>query len=314
MEFDRIIEDFALSERLPERAIKAALDRPEDFVPAAVDMMEHWARDGALDETEEEALFLIVHVLGELGDARAFGPLMDLLRLPGGDIDEILGDAITETLPRILISLAGNDPARLTESVFDPKIDPFVRDAMLGAWTYFVLTGRVGREEALRFLSDFPAKAKEAGLRQGDHGWVSWVIAAAHLSFRELSTAVETAFAEGYFPKQKFFAVEIGAIDIGDFYRDLEEAENTADRAGWMDKHRYKPFEGTIAVLSKWYRYSEKYFQAQRTSAREDVYIAANPYKDVGRNDPCPCGSGKKFKKCCLQGERDTCELPAIYR
>jgi hypothetical protein len=20
---------------------------------------------------------------------------------------------------------------------------------------------------------------------------------------------------------------------------------------------------------------------------------------DIGRNDPCPCGSGKKFKKCC---------------
>ena len=26
-----------------------------------------------------------------------------------------------------------------------------------------------------------------------------------------------------------------------------------------------------------------------------------NPFKHVGRNDPCPCGSGKKFKKCCLQ-------------
>ncbi len=24
-----------------------------------------------------------------------------------------------------------------------------------------------------------------------------------------------------------------------------------------------------------------------------------NPYKDVGRNDPCPCLSGKKFKACC---------------
>jgi len=22
----------------------------------------------------------------------------------------------------------------------------------------------------------------------------------------------------------------------------------------------------------------------------------------VGRNDPCPCGSGKKFKKCCGRG------------
>jgi len=25
------------------------------------------------------------------------------------------------------------------------------------------------------------------------------------------------------------------------------------------------------------------------------VQVAAK----VGRNDPCPCGSGKKYKKCC---------------
>jgi hypothetical protein len=24
-------------------------------------------------------------------------------------------------------------------------------------------------------------------------------------------------------------------------------------------------------------------------------------YSDVDRNDPCPCGSGKKFKKCCMK-------------
>ena len=24
----------------------------------------------------------------------------------------------------------------------------------------------------------------------------------------------------------------------------------------------------------------------------------SSPYADVGRNDLCPCGSGKKFKKC----------------
>jgi uncharacterized protein YchJ len=23
--------------------------------------------------------------------------------------------------------------------------------------------------------------------------------------------------------------------------------------------------------------------------------------KKIGRNDPCPCGSGKKFKKCCIK-------------
>lgn len=24
----------------------------------------------------------------------------------------------------------------------------------------------------------------------------------------------------------------------------------------------------------------------------------------VGRNDPCPCGSGKKFKNCCINNEQ----------
>jgi len=26
---------------------------------------------------------------------------------------------------------------------------------------------------------------------------------------------------------------------------------------------------------------------------------AHRPAPRIGRNDPCPCGSGKKFKKCC---------------
>ncbi|OLD58988.1 MAG: hypothetical protein AUF60_07475 [Gemmatimonadetes bacterium 13_1_20CM_69_28] len=34
-----------------------------------------------------------------------------------------------------------------------------------------------------------------------------------------------------------------------------------------------------------------------RTATPEPAF-ARNPYAGVGRNDPCPCGSGKKFKKC----------------
>ena len=36
-----------------------------------------------------------------------------------------------------------------------------------------------------------------------------------------------------------------------------------------------------------------------------DLEILLNPIKtriaekNVGRNEPCPCGSGKKYKKCC---------------
>lgn len=35
-------------------------------------------------------------------------------------------------------------------------------------------------------------------------------------------------------------------------------------------------------------------------SSEESYEAAIKPYKKkIGRNDPCPCGSGKKYKNCC---------------
>jgi len=41
-----------------------------------------------------------------------------------------------------------------------------------------------------------------------------------------------------------------------------------------------------------------------------------NMRKGIGRNDLCPCGSGKKYKKCCLgNADQDTTsELQSKYR
>jgi preprotein translocase subunit SecA len=39
------------------------------------------------------------------------------------------------------------------------------------------------------------------------------------------------------------------------------------------------------------------------TNADEITKTIVNKEKKVGRNDPCPCGSGKKYKKCCGQDE-----------
>lgn len=32
---------------------------------------------------------------------------------------------------------------------------------------------------------------------------------------------------------------------------------------------------------------------------------AARDRLKSGRNDPCPCGSGRKYKKCCLRGDEE---------
>ena len=38
---------------------------------------------------------------------------------------------------------------------------------------------------------------------------------------------------------------------------------------------------------------------AERENGDERVATIVNEAPKVGRNDPCPCGSGKKYKQCC---------------
>ena len=38
---------------------------------------------------------------------------------------------------------------------------------------------------------------------------------------------------------------------------------------------------------------------------KDDALPVKRPGPKVGRNDPCPCGSGRKFKKCCGLGKTD---------
>ena len=37
------------------------------------------------------------------------------------------------------------------------------------------------------------------------------------------------------------------------------------------------------------------------TEARPEARTHPQPRTRVGRNDPCPCGSGKKYKQCCMR-------------
>jgi uncharacterized protein len=54
-----------------------------------------------------------------------------------------------------------------------------------------------------------------------------------------------------------------------------------------------------FAGAARAYRYFEPDRRKAAESAREGAAGYVRPAPKVGRNDPCPCGSGKKFKKCC---------------
>jgi uncharacterized protein len=51
---------------------------------------------------------------------------------------------------------------------------------------------------------------------------------------------------------------------------------------------------GVMAI----YRYFEPHRRMTARLARESTTHRRLAPK-VGRNDPCPCGSGKKYKQCC---------------
>ena len=38
----------------------------------------------------------------------------------------------------------------------------------------------------------------------------------------------------------------------------------------------------------------------EKIKARNGEQTTVVKEKKIGRNDPCPCGSGKKYKKCCI--------------
>jgi len=49
------------------------------------------------------------------------------------------------------------------------------------------------------------------------------------------------------------------------------------------------------SAMRKWAKANQKKIREQEFGPVKTVVKAKEP----GRNDPCPCGSGKKYKKCC---------------
>ncbi|MFQ6615004.1 MAG: UPF0149 family protein, partial [Fidelibacterota bacterium] len=70
------------------------------------------------------------------------------------------------------------------------------------------------------------------------------------------------------------------------------------NRPGEMKKTA-EDIDNGLAVIPYAVTEIYKFWLPNRRDLAEATHRAvARP--SVGRNDPCPCGSGKKFKKCCM--------------
>jgi SEC-C motif-containing protein len=117
-------------------------------------------------------------------------------------------------------------------------------------------------------------------------------LAVALLGLTSLTAEVEVAFERGLVG---------GGNELADFESDIAYALEHPN-APWQDDNDYVSFDDTIGELSEFAGGGDEDefdFEAGDAGSRTSGTVV-NPLRHVGRNDPCPCGSGKKFKKCCL--------------
>ena len=100
--------------------------------------------------------------------------------------------------------------------------------------------------------------------------------------------------------RQSEWDMQFSEDDIRDAYLAAE------DKAAW--DHRGDPwsFYAQETIESRQRRWEKEYADDENEVNDDEEWLEgmALPYMreapKVGRNDPCPCGSGKKYKKCCL--------------
>lgn len=292
------LHDLANDRQFPDVAIAHCIARIDESAPALRAILTRAAEGEHLSREDEMRLLRGIYILGGGRDTGTFGPLLRLLRRPGRELDDLLGDVVTESMARIVAGVFDGDADALFSLVSDRSVDEYVRDAVLGAATFLTWEGRIERDRMRDFLERFHTE-RLAG--DDDFAWIAWLEAIARLGLRDLASLVYSAWDDGRIPE--------GIIDRSDFEDDLLVAEQSPNDIDRFERAGLGYIDDVIEAL-EWTSHLE-YFSKEdlQSPLPEQTWLddlpsltapVTNPWRHVGRNDPCPCGSGKKAKKCCL--------------
>ncbi len=270
-----LVEALSAARHLPADELRRAVAAPETVADEILRVLAGPVAGVEVSEADANLLFYGLHVLAAARDTRAFVPLVRLLHQDGETLDALLGDALTTTLARVLVSVFDGDVAPLHQLILDSSLDDVVRSEALAALTFLTQTGRVDRQATHDLLVRFDDKRAAV---EGDLGWVGWEESIALLGFADLAPRAAAARKDGRLTDE--------FSDEPWFRTTLRQAQAKPDDRARFDPRRYGTVDDPVADLA-W-------------TAEDAGQPVRNPLKNVGRNDPCPCGSGKKFKKCCL--------------
>ena len=289
-----------LREGFPVAEAQAVYDQPE-LQDAFIADLE------ALAETPTEALNEgMLHIVGmillaEKRDRRLATPLLKLTSGNQDDVDAIWGDFLTEDWANAAASVCRSEDLKAfleTETHAE-----WARAMAARALTIQVYEGDLERQSTLDYAMTLQEKYLQKLSNNLDDRNNDLMFDFLADLVCDLGEPAHFAHLERWFAEDILDPMHAG---IEWYKKKLDTPfEERRNKALQRNEHY---IQDAMSTLSSLYCYSSKFHQkpVQTTAPANTAPLWSADYgtftrdtPKVGRNDPCPCGSGKKFKKCC---------------
>jgi len=279
----------------PKGALEEAISRKEEITPHLLDTLVYAEKNmrKLYSNVEYFAHMNAMFLLAQFREEKAYPLIVKLFSHSGSLPLDFTGDVVTEDLHRLLASVCGGNTSLINKMNEDRELDEYTRDAAARSWLVLVANDIKTREEAFEYYLSLFRGGYE---RKPSHIWGGLVSDCLDLFPEgEFIAEIKKVFDEGL--------VEESFVTMEDLYR-----EQKGGRVKALNKLRaqsqYSLVNDAVMELKAWAKLSER--PAEKTERGNYDFLTGIPApvegaNSVGRNDPCPCGSGKKYKKCCLE-------------
>lgn len=287
--------------QFPEEAVTYISSHKEIFEDRFIEILKSYADNPDLYLLEKDDYISALLFLGQLQSKKAFPVIIEFLKnLPHTDWDTPLGDCITEVVPDVLAACFDGNYEETNRLTFSKGSYLFARNSVNQMIEILLLIGKIDERTAINFLeSTISSLCKE---EKDDKFIMLCLDDLAAISIERCDNIVE----------KLRITVDHQTQEEIDYLR----KKTTSQPYYLQDKERVTNNYNEIvnkglSVLKKWPVFDTK--RNERVMSHDSCALhghhecghfhANMPVRkefDIGRNDPCFCGSGKKFKKCCL--------------
>lgn len=295
----------------PDAELHAIAFNIEKFIPYLLKSLrgtnEVW-RELHTSEPDYRLPIYAMYLLAFAREKEAYPLIYEFCQMDAALLDDILGDLITEDLPSILASVSCGDPSLICELVENSSCNQFARSAALYALVILYAKDELDRHWLINYFKELFTSKLE---REYNDVWDGLISLCAEIYADELYDLMISAY-EHPGPDDQMMNIE--DINIA-FARTKNEAlsELRNDRFMTLMEHPVLRLSEMSPVLDMEQLLTDEDFDLQdddTQSLSDDNEDFDNEEKvlqmpiikppKIGRNEPCPCGSGKKYKKCCL--------------